>query len=108
MKFLTFVTTAALALNAIAAPSPNPEAAPVPAELVEKDTLEARAMCNYAYNGNTPNHLGPGQTYNCRKVSWVQSSYVCYVGSGPTYCCSGTPSSTSVSTNSININVDLG
>ncbi|KAK1219207.1 hypothetical protein PQX77_018083 [Marasmius sp. AFHP31] len=72
MKFITFVTAAALALNAIAAPSPNPEAAPVPAELVEKDTLEARATCNYGYNENTPNHLGPGQTYNCRKVTYVR------------------------------------
>ncbi|KAJ8087779.1 hypothetical protein PM082_006616 [Marasmius tenuissimus] len=98
MKFITFVTAAALVLNAIAAPSPNPEAAPTPAELVEKDTLEARATCDYAYNGNTPSGRGPGQTYNCRKVSWVQSSYVCYVGSGSTYCCSGTPSSTSAGT----------
>ncbi|KAL0063558.1 hypothetical protein AAF712_009567 [Marasmius tenuissimus] len=70
MKFITFVTAAALVLNAIAAPSPNPEAAPTPAELVEKDTLEARATCDYAYNGNTPSGRGPGQTYNCRKVSW--------------------------------------
>ncbi|KAL0063559.1 hypothetical protein AAF712_009568 [Marasmius tenuissimus] len=60
MKFITFVTTAALIFNAIAAPSPNPEAAPALAELVEKDTLVARATCNNAYSGNTPSRRGPG------------------------------------------------
>ncbi|KAF9042753.1 hypothetical protein BDZ89DRAFT_1059640 [Hymenopellis radicata] len=48
----------------------------------------AQATCNTAYNG-------PGQTFSCSKVSWVQTSYVCYVGSGATYCCSGTAVSTS-------------
>ncbi|KAJ8087778.1 hypothetical protein PM082_006615 [Marasmius tenuissimus] len=98
MKFITFVTTAALILNAIAAPSPNPEAAPALAELVEKDTLVARATCNNAYNGNTPSRRGPGVIYNCSKVSWTVFSFVCYVGSGPSYCCSGIPQRTSAGT----------
>ncbi|KIY72256.1 hypothetical protein CYLTODRAFT_418038 [Cylindrobasidium torrendii FP15055 ss-10] len=46
--------------------------------------------CDNAYNGNTPSRRGPGIIYNCRKTSYVQTSYVCYEGAGPRYCCSGT------------------
>jgi hypothetical protein len=64
MKFFTssLIAAACLALSVGAAPS----------GLVEKD-LEARATCNYAYNGNTPDKRGPGQTYGCSKVSWVSN-----------------------------------
>ncbi|KAK1224483.1 hypothetical protein PQX77_012596 [Marasmius sp. AFHP31] len=83
MKFSTSLIIVALASFAAAAPS----------ALVEKDTIEARANCDWAYNGNTPTKRGPGVLYSCSKTSFasqVVTSYVCYVSgtSGP-YCCSG-------------------
>ncbi|KAJ3506695.1 hypothetical protein NLJ89_g6729 [Agrocybe chaxingu] len=81
VSFTRILTIASLAVAAMAAPAPEPEALDA-VELVE------RATCNTAYGG-------AGTTYTCRKVSWVITSYVCYVGSGPTYCCSGNLVSTS-------------
>ncbi|KAF9259290.1 hypothetical protein L218DRAFT_1003947 [Marasmius fiardii PR-910] len=86
MRFSTItslIAATSFALTAVAAPSPYPST-----DLVEKD-LQARATCSGAYNGNTPDKRGPGVVYTCSQVSWVIFSYVCYVGTGPTYCCSG-------------------
>ncbi|KAG7087797.1 hypothetical protein E1B28_013738 [Marasmius oreades] len=85
MKFSTvssLIAATCLALSVGAAPSANPS------ELVERD-LEARASCSYAYNGSTGR--GAGTLYSCSSVSWVISSYVCYVSSssGGNWCCSG-------------------
>ncbi|KAL0569329.1 hypothetical protein V5O48_012635 [Marasmius crinis-equi] len=83
MKFFaTSLFIAAVASLVNAAPSPAPE-------------IEARANCDYAYNGNSPTKRGPGVLYSCSRTSFVVTSYVCYVGSGPTYCCSGDLVSTS-------------
>ncbi|KAJ8087780.1 hypothetical protein PM082_006617 [Marasmius tenuissimus] len=88
MKLTTLLTTA-LVLSVRAAPSLSPEADPTSGELVKKDTPEARPACNYAYNLRAPNHRGPGLLYTCRAAPFSLSSYDCYLGSGPTYCCSG-------------------
>jgi hypothetical protein len=60
-SFARILTIATFALVASAAPSPAPEV----------NERAAAVSCSNAYNGNNPNHLGPGVTYGCSKVSWV-------------------------------------
>ena len=62
MKFSTYLIVAGLA-SFIATP---------PSALDEKDTIEAHANWDWAYNGNSPTKRGPRTLYNCSKASKVR------------------------------------